>query len=71
MVKIRIGNPSSTRGGKAIKYYELTERGVDALTETKKLHDEMWKEFIAFTSESLGATINSGAAQIPYSNYSV
>ena len=49
LVKTRIGKPSSTRGGKAIKYYELTERGVDALTETKKLHDEMWKEFTVYT----------------------
>jgi len=47
-VKTRMGEPSSSRGGKAIKFYELTERGIAVLAETKKLHDRMWKEFSKF-----------------------
>ena len=45
LVDTRVGEPSATRGGKAIKYYELTDEGIKALQETKRLHDEMWKEF--------------------------
>ena len=44
-VKTRIGDPSGTRGGKAIKYYELTDEGIKILMETKKLQDTMWQEF--------------------------
>ena len=49
LVTTRVGEPSGTRGGKAIKYYELTRNGIRALTDLKKLQDEMWKEFNAFS----------------------
>lgn len=39
------GEPSANRGGKAIKYYRLTEEGMFALTEAKKLQDVMWSGF--------------------------
>ncbi len=44
-VETYLGEPTSARGGKAIKYYRLTKEGIDALTETKKMHDVMWQEF--------------------------
>ena len=48
-VRIRVGEPSAARGGKAIKYYELTEEGIRILLETKRLQDAMWKEFNEFS----------------------
>lgn len=49
LLKTRIGKPSTSRGGKAIKYYELTNMGVDSLVETKRIQDKMWKEFSEYT----------------------
>lgn len=37
-----IGEPSPRRGGKAKKYYRLTKKGLDALAEIKKVHDNFW-----------------------------
>ena len=37
-----IGEPSAKRGGKAVKYYRLTEDGFKTLAEIKKIHDIMW-----------------------------
>ena len=48
-VKTKVGVPSGTRGGKAIKYYELTDEGINVLMETKKLQDTMWREFNDFS----------------------
>jgi DNA-binding PadR family transcriptional regulator len=48
-VKNRIGIPTATQGGKAIKYYDLTESGIRILKDNKHLHDKMWKEFAAYT----------------------
>jgi DNA-binding PadR family transcriptional regulator len=45
-IKTRTGDPSSIQGGKAIKYYDLTEEGIRSLRENKRLHDKMWKEFV-------------------------
>jgi len=47
LVRTYIGRPKGVRGGKAVKYYELTEEGIAALAETKILQDEMWKGFPA------------------------
>ena len=38
-----VGEPSAKRGGKAIKYYHLTEVGMNALAEIKKVNETMWK----------------------------
>lgn len=46
-VRTRTGDPSSSRGGKAVKYYHLTEPGLRALEENKRLHDRMWRDFAA------------------------
>jgi len=48
-VQTFLGEPTSERGGKAIKYYRLTDRGIEALIEIKKLHDTMWREFSEFS----------------------
>jgi PadR family transcriptional regulator PadR len=48
-VQNRIGAPTATQGGKAIKYYDLTESGIRILKENMKLHDKMWKEFAEHT----------------------
>jgi len=50
-VRSHMGTSSASRGGKAIKYYELSREGIRILTETKKLYDKMWKEFSEFTME--------------------
>lgn len=46
-----VGEPSAKRGGKAVKYYRLTEDGRRALAEVKKVHDIMWQAFSVMASE--------------------
>ena len=38
-----IGNPTAKRGGKAIKYYEITDKGMTTLRELSSLNEVMWK----------------------------
>ena len=40
-----IGESSPDRGGKAIKYYHITDKGYQALAEVKKLQETMWQGF--------------------------
>lgn len=47
LVRTRLGAPKGGRGGKAIKYYDVTAGGLDALAEAKKRQDEMWRGFPA------------------------
>ncbi len=37
-----VGEPSPRRGGKAKKYYRLTDTGIEALEEIKRLQDLFW-----------------------------
>jgi DNA-binding PadR family transcriptional regulator len=46
LLKTYTGRPRHTQGGKAIQYYSLTDEGLHALAESKKLHDIMWEGFI-------------------------
>ncbi|MCP4728263.1 MAG: PadR family transcriptional regulator [bacterium] len=39
----RIGEPTSKRGGKAIKFYSITKAGIKSLKATKNLQDNMWE----------------------------
>ena len=39
------GEPSSKVGGRAIKYYFLTEEGLKSLSERRKLQEKMWTGF--------------------------
>lgn len=40
-----LGDPSSKRGGKAVKYYTLTKKSIEALNELKEINALMWKGF--------------------------
>ena len=37
-----LGDPTPVRGGKSKKYYLLTEKAYNALSEVKTMHDRMW-----------------------------
>ena len=39
------GKPTAVRGGKAIKYYRLTNRGYEMLSQIKKIQDKLWEGF--------------------------
>ncbi len=39
----RVGEPSSVQGGRAKKYYRISENGVKALSELRELNKTMWK----------------------------
>lgn len=39
------GKPRRTKGGKAIQYYRLTDKGLHALAEAKRLYTIMWEGF--------------------------
>jgi PadR family transcriptional regulator, regulatory protein PadR len=54
LVRTYIGPPKGGRGGKAIKFYQVTAEGRAALAETKKLQDEMWRGFAAPSVEPGG-----------------
>ena len=40
-----VKKPSSHQGGKPIKYYKLTKKGLDALSELSRQNARMWKGF--------------------------
>ena len=46
-----IGTPEPKRGGKAIKYYQITDMGLKALAEIKTLHDTMWEGISGLATE--------------------
>ncbi|MCP4724716.1 MAG: hypothetical protein GY863_06755 [bacterium] len=52
MLDTVIGEPTAKRGGKAIKYYRLTNKGVKSLEEIKKVQDVMWEEFNDYAVEN-------------------
>ncbi len=37
-----MGETNAMRGGKAIKYYTITEKGYQALADLKRIHEKMW-----------------------------
>ena len=39
--------PSGSQGGKPIKYYRVTRKGVEALTALKRQNDVMWEGFVS------------------------
>jgi len=51
MLQTRTGSPRAKKGGKAIKYYELTEIGLKELTVLKKVNDTMLRDFCEFTPD--------------------
>ncbi len=42
-LETRVGEPTARRGGKAVKYYALSQQGREALAELKKVHEAMWR----------------------------
>lgn len=40
-----LGEPTSVRGGKAVKYYRLTKKGLEALEKIRILHNRIWKNY--------------------------
>ena len=43
-LETHIGEPTSQRGGKAVKFYALSRKGKKALIELKQVNDRMWAE---------------------------
>ena len=48
-----VGQSLSVRGGRAKKYYKLTKDGISALQNTRKLQNQMWKNFDDLANEVL------------------
>jgi DNA-binding PadR family transcriptional regulator len=46
-VKSFKGEPKNVRGGKALRYYLMTERGIQALKKTWNIQQGLWKDFIS------------------------
>lgn len=45
LIKHYVGEATAKRGGKAIKFYEITKVGVAALKEIEKVNSAMWVNF--------------------------
>ena len=41
-ISSRISDPTKKRGGRAIKFYSVTEKGVSALKKVRSVQDELW-----------------------------
>lgn len=46
-VKSFKGEPKQVRGGKALRYYQITETGIQTLRKTWKMQGPLWKDFIS------------------------
>ncbi|MCP4726759.1 MAG: hypothetical protein GY863_19950, partial [bacterium] len=44
-VETYLGNPTSIRGGRSKRFYEVSKRGRDALNDIKRVNDEMWNGY--------------------------
>lgn len=44
-IKSYKGEPKNVRGGKALRYYLITNKGTRALDEAWKMQEGMWKDF--------------------------
>jgi len=53
LLKAFKGEPTPKRGGMSKRYYELTNRGIEILKETKKVNDIMWEG----SSDTLKTTV--------------
>jgi len=59
-VEARWGEATSVKGGRAKKFYSITESGMAALAESKRLHDAVW--------EGLEITYPRGRVALPRLN---
>ncbi|MFC1561524.1 PadR family transcriptional regulator [candidate division KSB1 bacterium] len=55
-IRSRIGEPTAKRGGKAIKYYQVTDSGREALRTVKTVQDEMWDGIYDFVFDNRGTS---------------
>jgi DNA-binding PadR family transcriptional regulator len=51
-LKTTIGEVTEKRGGKAIKYYQLTKMGFKALAELEAINETMWRGVKGLTETS-------------------
>ena len=49
LIKHYVGEATAKRGGKAIKFYELTKHGIQILKEMEKVNNAMWVNFSELT----------------------
>lgn len=49
LVKSRLGEATSTRGGKRKRYYNLSSAGKAALIRAKEIRDQLWSKIPALT----------------------
>lgn len=45
------GEPKQVRGGKALRYYQMTTRGIKVLEDSWKMQEGMWNDFSASLNE--------------------
>lgn len=45
MIQPYQGEPSMKRGGRSKRFYKITEKGMDALIEIRKLQNSLWDGF--------------------------
>jgi len=53
LVKSRVGEPTSERGGRAKKYFQITARGVAEARATRKILTALWRNIPALQRGSL------------------
>ena len=51
LVKSRMGEATSARGGKRKRYYEVTQAGKVALTRAKEIREALWRVIPGFNLE--------------------
>ncbi|MGV3559549.1 PadR family transcriptional regulator [Larkinella arboricola] len=51
LVKSRMGEATSTRGGKRKRYYEVTQAGKVALTQARDVRESLWRIIPGFNLE--------------------
>lgn len=51
-VKSFKGEPKHIRGGKALRFYLMTEKGIQALKKTWRMQEGMWKDFVSSLSRN-------------------
>jgi DNA-binding PadR family transcriptional regulator len=47
------GEPTAVRGGMRKKYYRITQKGLNALTASKKVNDRIWSGFPGSVKEEI------------------
>jgi PadR family transcriptional regulator PadR len=46
------GEPKNVRGGKALRYYVVTKKGIQILEQAWMIQESMWKDFISYLVRS-------------------